>query len=263
MSGFDLAQMLRHRKPGVRIFIVGNEYDVEDEIETLSLGLTKYLCKPLDDSWINCWGQPQLVAAESSGDVSLPFFGGDISGSAADEAIQGDRVADRGRHRDFRHFAVRSAAASPAGRLIVFINPQSNILASLPRGETSMSKTLTATTLCIALLATAGYASAQNLLTAADSGYNNLNSFLSGAGYVYSAAVPDGGSYAGISSTVGSGVNVLGSTATLVAGNNTSGSSTTVSMQWRNRAEVERRPDKSRCPAMSPIWSATWSICRA
>ena len=61
MSGFDLAQMLRHRKPGVRIFIVGNEYDVEDEIETLSLGLTKYLCKPLDDSWINCWGQPHSL----------------------------------------------------------------------------------------------------------------------------------------------------------------------------------------------------------
>ena len=95
MSGFDLAQMLRHRKPGVRIFIVGNEYDVEDEIETLSLGLTKYLCKPLDDSWINCWGQPQLVAAESSGDVSLPFFGGDISGSAAEEAIQGAELPTR------------------------------------------------------------------------------------------------------------------------------------------------------------------------
>ena len=112
-----------------------------------------------------------------------------------------------------------------------------------------MSKTLTATTLCIALLATAGYASAQNLLTAADSGYNNLNSFLSGAGYVYSAAVSDGGSYAGISSTVGSGVNVLGSTATLVAGSNTSGSSTSVSMQWRNRAEVEQLPGQKPLPS--------------
>jgi CheY-like chemotaxis protein len=70
MSGFDLAQKLRRGCRGVRVFMVGNEYQVEDELQTLTLGLTKYLCKPLEASWICCWAQPQIVVALADDDDS-------------------------------------------------------------------------------------------------------------------------------------------------------------------------------------------------
>ena len=118
-----------------------------------------------------------------------------------------------------------------------------------------MSRSLIAVTVCVALLNVAGYAAAENIVAAADSGHDNtgLDAFSSAPGYVYSAEVPEGGSYAGISSTVGSGPNVLGSTAALMAGDN-SGDDTTVTMQWRNRAEVERAGTAEHPPL--PDWAA-------
>jgi hypothetical protein len=115
-----------------------------------------------------------------------------------------------------------------------------------------MSKTLTATTMWITLLATAGYASAQNLLTASDSGSDtDLNNFTfsSGTAYLYSVPVLSGDAYTGITSTVGSGTNILGSTATVLAGSNTSSETTTVTMQWRNRSEAEQ-PGTAQSPPM-------------
>jgi hypothetical protein len=102
-----------------------------------------------------------------------------------------------------------------------------------------MSRTVIATAAWIVLMGSACCASAQSLLPAADSGYDNYYSFSSASSAAYSLAVPAGGSYSGISTTVGSGVNVLGSTAELVGGSNTSGSPTTITMTWRNRADVE------------------------
>lgn len=51
-SGFDLAEMLRRMEPGARVIIVSDEYNADDEIETLALGLMKYACKPIEPSWI-------------------------------------------------------------------------------------------------------------------------------------------------------------------------------------------------------------------
>lgn len=51
-SGFDLAEMLRRMEPGARVIIVSDRYNVDDEIETLALGLLKYACKPIEPSWI-------------------------------------------------------------------------------------------------------------------------------------------------------------------------------------------------------------------
>jgi DNA-binding response OmpR family regulator len=55
MSGFDLAKMVRRLSPGARIFIVSDDYNMDDELRTLSLGMTKYLCKPVEASWIFSW----------------------------------------------------------------------------------------------------------------------------------------------------------------------------------------------------------------
>ena len=96
-----------------------------------------------------------------------------------------------------------------------------------------MFRTFLAAAACVAMLAAADSAVAENLLSAADSGYDN---FSSAAGYLYSVRVPNGGSYAGISTTVGSN---LGSTATIEEGENDSGAEATVSMQWRTRTYAE------------------------
>ena len=52
MSGFDLAQMLRRIEPHARIFLVSDEYQAEDELQSLTLGLSKHLCKPVEPAWI-------------------------------------------------------------------------------------------------------------------------------------------------------------------------------------------------------------------
>ncbi len=105
-----------------------------------------------------------------------------------------------------------------------------------------MSRTILAAAACVALLAAADRAAAQTTLIAADGGYASYENFSSAAGYMYSVNVSGGGSYAGISTTVGSGSNgisVLGSTATLEAGVNDSDDATTVSVQWRTRTYTE------------------------
>ena len=52
MSGFDLAETIRSIKPNALVFIIGDEYCMDDEMQTLTLGLAKYVCKPLEPSWI-------------------------------------------------------------------------------------------------------------------------------------------------------------------------------------------------------------------
>ncbi len=52
MSGFDLAEMLRSMRPSTLVFIIGDEYRLDDEMQALTLGMAKYLCKPLVPSWI-------------------------------------------------------------------------------------------------------------------------------------------------------------------------------------------------------------------
>jgi DNA-binding response OmpR family regulator len=63
MSGFDLARKLRRGRTGVRIFIIDDDYRLDDELQTLSLGLSSYICKPLDASRIRGWARPGVVPA--------------------------------------------------------------------------------------------------------------------------------------------------------------------------------------------------------
>ena len=52
MTGFDLATMLRSIRRSALVFIIGDEYRLDDELQALTLGLAKYLCKPLEPSWV-------------------------------------------------------------------------------------------------------------------------------------------------------------------------------------------------------------------
>src|SRR5688572_27797376 len=51
-SGFDLYEMLT-ATVGCPIFLVADRYDSRQEMAALALGVTKYLCKPLDFHWID------------------------------------------------------------------------------------------------------------------------------------------------------------------------------------------------------------------
>jgi DNA-binding response OmpR family regulator len=48
MNGFELVEMLRPFPGGTTVCIVGDNYAVDDEVQALSLGVHRYLCKPLD-----------------------------------------------------------------------------------------------------------------------------------------------------------------------------------------------------------------------
>jgi len=69
MSGFDLAQMLRGMRPNSLIFIIGEEYRLDDEMQTLTLGLTKYVCKPLEPSWVIPQGNDSCIPLRVFQDV--------------------------------------------------------------------------------------------------------------------------------------------------------------------------------------------------
>jgi CheY-like chemotaxis protein len=69
MSGFDLATMLRSVRPTAHVFIIGDSYCLDDEIQALTLGLAKYVCKPLEPSWI--FPQDQDFCIPMSGKSNL------------------------------------------------------------------------------------------------------------------------------------------------------------------------------------------------
>jgi two-component system, OmpR family, response regulator len=50
LSGFDLVEMLQPFPQGTAVFLVADRYAVEDEVRALRLGVSSYLCKPLDGS---------------------------------------------------------------------------------------------------------------------------------------------------------------------------------------------------------------------
>ena len=52
MSGLDLYQMLIDRWPGVPIYLVGDQYNPEDEIRARCSGATLYFCKPIESGWL-------------------------------------------------------------------------------------------------------------------------------------------------------------------------------------------------------------------
>ena len=52
MSGVDLHSMIRARYPGVPVYLVGDDYDAQDELSARCCGATMYFCKPLQREWV-------------------------------------------------------------------------------------------------------------------------------------------------------------------------------------------------------------------
>lgn len=47
-SGFDLVEMLKPSLKGTTVLLVGDRYAVQDELRAHRLGVSSYLCKPLE-----------------------------------------------------------------------------------------------------------------------------------------------------------------------------------------------------------------------
>ena len=55
MSGFDLVEMIKPRLGDTAVFMVTDRYRDQDEVRALSLGITKFLCKPLEAASLRQW----------------------------------------------------------------------------------------------------------------------------------------------------------------------------------------------------------------
>ena len=65
LSGFDLVEMLRPFPKGAAVFLVADRYAVEDEVRALRLGVSSYLCKPLEGSVFHeCRPIPRALSAQ-------------------------------------------------------------------------------------------------------------------------------------------------------------------------------------------------------
>jgi CheY-like chemotaxis protein len=52
MSGFDLHDMLRERRDGATVYMVGETYRVEHNLLARRAGVAMYVCKPVHPSWL-------------------------------------------------------------------------------------------------------------------------------------------------------------------------------------------------------------------
>lgn len=52
MSGLDLYEMLGQQWPDTPVYLVGDDYRPEDEINARTSGATFYFCKPLEGDWL-------------------------------------------------------------------------------------------------------------------------------------------------------------------------------------------------------------------
>ncbi len=62
MSGLDLYHMISSRWPDSPIYLVGDDYRPEDEINARISGATFYFCKPLQSEWLAAATAEQTVS---------------------------------------------------------------------------------------------------------------------------------------------------------------------------------------------------------
>ena len=74
ISGLDLCEMLRDRRDGAVVCMVGTQYRIEDEIGAYRAGATMYACKPLEASWLRecILGRQGTERAESLRETLVP-----------------------------------------------------------------------------------------------------------------------------------------------------------------------------------------------
>ncbi len=64
ISGLDLFEMMARDLEQTPVFIVADRYRSDDEVHSLQLGATKYLCKPVAYSWLATLRLPAKRARE-------------------------------------------------------------------------------------------------------------------------------------------------------------------------------------------------------
>lgn len=55
LTGFDLYSMLADRLGDVPVWLVGDEYDTQEELEAYCTNATMYACKPVCQAWLAEW----------------------------------------------------------------------------------------------------------------------------------------------------------------------------------------------------------------
>jgi DNA-binding response OmpR family regulator len=69
LSGFDLVEMLQPFPQGTAVFLVADQYAVEGEVRALRLGVSSYLCKPLQGAVLHeCRSIEQSFTNHSTAD---------------------------------------------------------------------------------------------------------------------------------------------------------------------------------------------------
>ncbi len=53
MRGLDCVEMLVELHPDARVFLIADEYNVDDERQCFRFARVKYLCRPLDVQWLS------------------------------------------------------------------------------------------------------------------------------------------------------------------------------------------------------------------
>ncbi len=72
ISGLDLFEMLARDLDQTPVFMVTDRYRADDEVRSLQLGATKYLCKPVAYSWLATLRLPAKRARETPVDRPSP-----------------------------------------------------------------------------------------------------------------------------------------------------------------------------------------------
>lgn len=52
MTGYELCELIHGHRPGAVVYLVGDQYRVEDELRSRTLGRTAYVCKPPRADWV-------------------------------------------------------------------------------------------------------------------------------------------------------------------------------------------------------------------
>lgn len=91
--------------------------------------------------------------------------------------------------------------------------------------------------------------------TAAASGASNLAAFVPGNKRTFLTTDATTGSYAGLYAKTAAGGNVLGTIATIAQGKNATGTAETISMNFRDRAAIEKAPGATNPPVSSGLIS--------
>lgn len=52
MSGVELLQLVRARRPATPFYLISNRYSADDELAARTAGATGFLCKPANASWL-------------------------------------------------------------------------------------------------------------------------------------------------------------------------------------------------------------------